>query len=113
MQGETVQHLGQEEAIKHLKDGIREMNKLSVDILLPDDTAEACIKSVSVEAREKDMTRTDVSLKKTGDGIKLSISSEDLHGLRAGLNTYLRWIILCIQLTCEENQDGDTKATTG
>ena len=74
------------------------MNTLKVDVSLPTDVAEACVAAVGPETKSEALTRSKLTLKKTADGLRLSIEAEDLHAMRAAANTYLRWIIMCTEL---------------
>jgi tRNA threonylcarbamoyladenosine modification (KEOPS) complex Pcc1 subunit len=43
--------------------------------------------------------RTSVGMEKEGDRFVLKVGSRDIKGLRAGLNSYLRWIECSLNVT--------------
>ena len=74
------------------------MNTLQVDVTLPEDVAGACVAAVGPETNSDALTRSKISLSRTGGGLRLFIQSSDAHALRAAANTYLRWIIMCAEI---------------
>lgn len=76
------------------------MNELIIKLEIPKDIADTCCKSIEIET---DMfNRSKIDLNYNGC-LKIRIKSKDLHALRAALNTYLRWIIMCCDLLSKKN----------
>jgi len=71
------------------------MNELAVTLEMPAEAAKICCESVGIEAKSEALSRSSVELTQKGDSLNLRISSQDLGAMRAALNTYLRWIIMC------------------
>ncbi|MFH1788060.1 MAG: KEOPS complex subunit Pcc1 [Candidatus Altiarchaeota archaeon] len=70
------------------------MNRLKVTFDLPEDASLAVKKALDLEAQGELMRKSSVSVS-VGDGVLvLDVEAPDLHGLRASLNTYMRWIIM-------------------
>ena len=80
------------------------MNELLVTLELPKETAETCIKSIRPEAENDIHERSQVELHYGGGLLVLRITATDLTAMRAALNTYLRWIIMCAGLISEKNK---------
>ncbi len=79
------------------------MNELSVRLYIPAEAAKVCCQSVGLEAQSEALTRSKVELSCEKDCLLLHITASDLSAMRAAVNTYLRWIIMCCDLT-EEKQ---------
>lgn len=74
------------------------MNELRIMLEIPAEIAEVCCRSIGIEAESEALSRSKVDLKYDGDYLKLDITARDLGAMRAALNTYLRWIIMCHDL---------------
>jgi len=72
-------------------------NVLTVELDVPRDVAEACLKSIRPEIDSDVHTRSEVTLKYEGS-LTLIIRARDLHALRAAANTYLRWLDMCVKI---------------
>lgn len=86
------------------------MNTIEVAIKAPEHSVQICRKAVSMEAKSDALSRSEVVLSGSGGCLKIVITATDLGALRAALNTYLRWINMCLTLT---NGPTDTQAVTG
>jgi tRNA threonylcarbamoyladenosine modification (KEOPS) complex Pcc1 subunit len=75
------------------------MNELSIRLEVPGETAQVCCRSVGLEAQSEALSRSKVELSCEKDALILNVNSEDLGAMRAAVNTYLRWIIMCCDLT--------------
>ena len=106
MQGEAVEHLGEEKQrlAPPGQSRINAMNELLVTLQLPKETAETCIKAIGLEVENDVHERSKVDLKYGNGILVLVIKSKDLTSMRAALNTYLRWIIMCSNLIGKEKQ---------
>ncbi|MFZ2455148.1 MAG: KEOPS complex subunit Pcc1 [Candidatus Altiarchaeia archaeon] len=78
------------------------MNELSVRLEVPAETAQVCCASVGLEAQSEALSRSKVELSCEKDALILNVSAQDLGAMRAAVNTYLRWIIMCCDLTNEK-----------
>jgi len=78
------------------------MNTLSIKIGIPEYIAIICSKSIRPETKSASR-RSEVELRHHKDGLEIEIKSDDLHALRASLNTYVRWIVMCFDLISEKN----------
>lgn len=72
------------------------MNHLRINLEMPREEAEICRKSLAIEAGEVRKSKIDLSTCR--EGLRIEVEAEDLSSLRAAINTYLRWITLCINL---------------
>lgn len=108
VQGKTIEYMGQKETA-HYKNGycqIGNMNDLVIKLEIPKEIADACYRSLEIEAKNK-FNRSTIDLKYNDDGLlKIRIKSENLHALRAALNTYLRWVIMCCNLLSNNTTNG-------
>ena len=66
------------------------------------ETAQVCCASVGLEAESEALSRSKVELSCEKDALVLHVSALDLGAMRAAVNTYLRWIIMCCDLTAQE-----------
>lgn len=73
-------------------------NELEVFLEVPSGIAGVCCESINIEAKSESLTRSTVDLSFEGDLLRLHVVSQDLSSMRAALNTYLRWIIMCCEL---------------
>jgi len=85
------------------------MNNLLIRLNIPPHIAEICYKSIKIETKSEALSRSEVNLSYQKDSLGIEINSKDLTALRAALNTYLRWIIMC----CELTENGIAKTYTG
>lgn len=70
------------------------MNQLKIILDLPEDASLAVKNALALETQSELMSRSKVSLTVDEGKLTLSLEAQDLHGLRACLNTYLRWVIM-------------------
>ena len=75
------------------------MNRLTVLLEIPKDAAETCCNAVGIEAGSAALQRASVKLAYEDNGLLVDISAQDLSSMRAALNTYLRWVGMCVDLT--------------
>ncbi|MFH1722735.1 MAG: KEOPS complex subunit Pcc1 [Candidatus Altiarchaeota archaeon] len=73
------------------------MNQLKIAIELPQSKAEVVAESIQVETAQK-QKRSIIELKADNGLLKLEAETEDLHSLRAVINTYLRYISTSLKL---------------
>lgn len=74
------------------------MNHLSVNVDVPEDVAMVCSNSIGVELKSEDLSKSTVRLSGSGRGLEFDVFADDLHTLRAAVNTHLRWVIMCLRL---------------
>jgi tRNA threonylcarbamoyladenosine modification (KEOPS) complex Pcc1 subunit len=74
------------------------MNTLTITLELGEEKASAIAKAVGLEAGSELMRRSEVSIRADCGVLAVDLRSDDLSGLRASLNTYMRWIIMCDEL---------------
>jgi tRNA threonylcarbamoyladenosine modification (KEOPS) complex Pcc1 subunit len=74
------------------------MNELIFTVEASPEAAEAVLKSVAPELSENARERSKAELSYDG-GLSLHITSDDLHSMRAAVNTYLRWLDMALNLT--------------
>ena len=60
--------------------------------------AEVIERTLKPESAES-MSKMSVNISKDGDWLKLDIESQDINGLRAAINSYLRWIDMTVKIT--------------
>ena len=70
---------------------------------IPAKAADICAKAVQMEAQSEALMRSKVELSCEGDRLKMIVIAGDLSAMRAALNTYLRWISMCIGLVEGKN----------
>jgi len=75
------------------------MNFLEVDIHVPSEAAEVCCKAIEMETTSEALHRSKITLNHRGNLLNLRIKAQDLTALRGSMNTYLRWIGMCLNLT--------------
>lgn len=71
------------------------MNTLEIELDVPKNVADICAKSIGIETGSENLRRSTVDMHRGRKGLSLVIKSKDLHAMRAALNTYLRWVIMC------------------
>lgn len=76
------------------------MNILEMNFKLEENIGKICEKAISLEAKTHEMPRSSVSIfySKKDEILRIIIKSKDLSAMRAAMNTYLRWLILCCKL---------------
>lgn len=74
------------------------MNELKIRLKIPTEIARICCQSVGIETKSEALSRSRVDLGYDENYLKLDIDAQDLSAMRAALNTYLRWIIMCHDL---------------
>jgi len=79
------------------------MNRLEVTLRIPAQAAEICRRSVEIETQSEALIRSKVDLSCDGVGLRMTVTSSDLSSMRAALNTYLRWISMCVGLLENKN----------
>ncbi|MCK4492276.1 MAG: hypothetical protein KAU03_06605 [Candidatus Altiarchaeales archaeon] len=75
------------------------MNELKIRLNVPTYIADVCCRCVGFEAESDVSERSGVRLSHKEDLLELEIRSGDLPSLRAAMNTYLRWTLMCFNLT--------------
>lgn len=60
--------------------------------------ASVCRESLAQELESVEYARSKIKVYVDGDFLFLKIFARDLTALRASVNTYLRWIILCCEI---------------
>ncbi|MFH0860444.1 MAG: KEOPS complex subunit Pcc1 [Candidatus Altiarchaeota archaeon] len=70
------------------------MNELDIKISMPASDAKIIASALALEAGSDMQRRSAVKVTPLGDGLQLDITADDLHALRASLNTYLRWVMM-------------------
>ena len=82
------------------------MNELLIKLHIPKDIATVCSDAIGIETQNEALKRSDIQFRyvcgrnnsdDTGN-LEIHIKSEDLSALRASVNTYLRWTIMCCEL---------------
>lgn len=78
-----------------------------MDFKIKEDIGKICEKAISLESKTHEMSRSSVSIfySKKDKILKIIIKSKDLSAMRAAMNTYLRWLIICCKLIEESNSD--------
>jgi len=74
------------------------MNTLQITVDLGEEKASAIAKAIGLEAGSELMRRSSVSVTSDVGQLTLDVQAKDIHGLRASLNTYMRWVIMCDEL---------------
>ncbi len=74
------------------------MNEFLFTVEATPEVAEAVLKSLTPELEENTHERSKVKLTYDGE-LTLHITSDDLHSMRAAVNTYLRWLDMILKLT--------------
>lgn len=74
------------------------MNSFEAYFTLTEEKAKIMADSLRLESRVLAHERSKTTVSVEGNKLKIEIQSEDLHALRAGVNTYLKWIIMSQQL---------------
>ncbi len=74
------------------------MNELQIYLQLPGERAAVCQRALALETKEEFMRRSRVKLEEFSQGMRILVRANDLPAMRAAVNTYLRWIIMCCKL---------------
>lgn len=74
------------------------MNELKIRLDIPTEIAKICCESIGIETKSSALSRSKIDLGHGKDCLKIDINSQDLSAMRAALNTYLRWVIMCCDL---------------
>ena len=74
------------------------MNRLEVTLKIPAHAAEICRRAVEIETQNEALLRSKVELSSDPQGLRMTVLASDLSSMRAALNTYLRWISMCVDL---------------
>jgi tRNA threonylcarbamoyladenosine modification (KEOPS) complex Pcc1 subunit len=72
------------------------MNELFLTLELSPGLAGICAKAVGMEALKDENSRSEVGISPEGNLLKIVVRARDLSAMRAAMNTYLRWINLCL-----------------
>ena len=72
------------------------MQELVIEEKIPRDRVERIFRALSVESG-REIPRTKVKIE-CGNSLKIKIIAEDVHALRAAMNSYLRWLQLAINV---------------
>ena len=89
------------------------MNELSLRLNMPPDVARVCCDSVGMEIQNETTSRSQVLMNYDSHGLELHVSSQDLISMRASLNTYFRWTIMCYDLLIIKTKNGSSKTNSG
>ncbi len=76
--------------------GLTFVHEISIQINASKDVQERLYHALRVES-SRDIPRTEVEMG-LGESFKLRIIAEDLHALRAAINSYMRWIALAMDI---------------
>ncbi len=79
------------------------MHEISIEINAPQEVKEHLYHALSVEG-SREIPRTEVEMS-IAESFKMHIMAEDLHALRAAVNSYLRWLALALDIE-EVIEDG-------
>lgn len=79
------------------------MHELRIAARLSGESIERIRRALSVESN-REIPRTKVEVR-GGDALEIKILAEDLHALRAALNSYMRWLKLAMEVE-EVIEDG-------
>lgn len=71
---------------------------LTITFEIPEKLALVCIDSLKIEADSDATRRSKIDLSYSNNRLAIKITADDLHALRAALNTYMRWIMMCCEL---------------
>lgn len=74
------------------------MNVFEAYFTLTEEKAGIIANSLKPELKAVSHERSKTTITSKGNKLKLKIQAEDLHALRAAINTYLKWIIMCNEL---------------
>ncbi len=89
------------------------MNELTIKLEIPEDISDICCRSIGIEA-ECEFNRSKIDLDYESSGLlKIRIKSDDLYALRAALNTYLRWVIMCCDLLNNNTNGTNSQGNSG
>lgn len=75
------------------------MNTLSIEIETTPEKAEVCKKALELEPKTETLKRSKTEIENKGNTLIIKIKAKDLTALRASMNTYLRWVDMCLQIT--------------
>ena len=75
-------------------------NSLKIKLKLPGKRGKIYAQSIKVEAKDNSSKRSKVEIEydEKDETLEIKIKASDLSALRAAMNTYLRWIIICEEL---------------
>jgi len=71
------------------------MNTLELEFHAPEEQAKAILRSINIEAEKDFHSRSKVSFEYSDGKVVMRVFASDLSAMRAAVNTYLRWIIMC------------------
>ncbi|MCX6695860.1 MAG: KEOPS complex subunit Pcc1 [Candidatus Altiarchaeota archaeon] len=74
------------------------MNTLEVEFKIPEEKARVILDSVNIEAEKDFHSRSKVRFNYSHGKFIMRVEASDLSAMRAAVNTYLRWIIMCENL---------------
>jgi len=80
------------------KKELHKENFLNIKIEVPEKIGKSCKNALSIEAENNKMPRSNVLVKYNKNFLEIKITAKDLSALRAAMNTYLRWTIMCLKL---------------
>ncbi len=72
------------------------MHKITISVDMPNEIRDMVSRALKVESG-REIPRTKVEIKSKKD-FKMIIYGEDVHALRAAVNSYLRWLDLAIKV---------------
>jgi len=74
------------------------MKKATFTFVLNEKTSDIVAKSLLPESK-RNLPRTKVEIKNKKNKLILSITADDVSALRAGINSYLRWIKTAVDMS--------------
>lgn len=75
------------------------MNVFEASFTMPGGKASVIAESLRPESTVASHERSKTTVNTDGDQLKLRIEAPDLHALRAAVNTYLKWVMMCDRLS--------------
>lgn len=74
------------------------MNVFEASLTLTEGKALLISESLGLESDGTSHERSKTKVKPEGDRLEIRIEAPDLHALRAAVNTYLNWVMMCDRL---------------
>lgn len=74
------------------------MNELRIELRLPKEKVAVCQRALALETENESIQRSKIEVKEFANGLIILVRANDLSAMRAAINTYLRWVIMCCKL---------------
>jgi len=74
------------------------MNELRIELRLPREKVAVCQRALALETENESMHRSEIELEEFSHGLRILVRTKDLSAMRAAINTYLQWVIMCCKL---------------